>query len=72
MKIVNAVKGFTIIETFDLNVLPYRYFEPPSHHLAKKFGLFSCTGGQIKLHFTICRSAFVCGENISIEGLYFV
>jgi hypothetical protein len=31
-------------------------------------GLFSCTGGQIRLHFSIPRSAFVCGENIAIDG----
>uniref|UniRef100_A0AC34GW16 Arrestin-like N-terminal domain-containing protein n=1 Tax=Panagrolaimus sp. ES5 TaxID=591445 RepID=A0AC34GW16_9BILA len=36
LKIINAVKGFTIVETFDLNVLPFRYFEPPSHNLVKK------------------------------------
>ncbi|KAE9555344.1 hypothetical protein FO519_001426 [Halicephalobus sp. NKZ332] len=69
-RIITATKGITIVEKFDLNVLPRKYFEPPNHHLTKKFGLFSCTGGQIKLHFNICRSAFVCGENISIDGEY--
>uniref|UniRef100_A0A7E4V2C3 Arrestin_C domain-containing protein n=1 Tax=Panagrellus redivivus TaxID=6233 RepID=A0A7E4V2C3_PANRE len=63
-----AVKGFTVVEPFDLNGLPVCYFEPAVHVLSKKFGLFSCTGGQIKLNFTISRTAFVCGENISIEG----
>uniref|UniRef100_A0A914DHB8 Arrestin C-terminal-like domain-containing protein n=1 Tax=Acrobeloides nanus TaxID=290746 RepID=A0A914DHB8_9BILA len=67
-KTVTAIRGITIVEPFDLNILPPRYFEPPTYHLAKKFGLFSCTGGSIKLTFTICRLAFVCGENISIEG----
>lgn len=71
MRTVAALKGFSVVEKFDLNLLPRKYFEPPNHHLTKKFGMFSCTGGQIKLHFTICRSAFVCGENISIEGIFF-
>ncbi|KAI3413919.1 hypothetical protein GPALN_011393 [Globodera pallida] len=65
---VNAVRGFTVVERFDLALLPDNYFEPTAHHLVKKFGLFSCTGGQLRLNFSICRSAFVCGENIIIEG----
>ncbi|KAL3123634.1 hypothetical protein niasHT_005662 [Heterodera trifolii] len=65
---VNAVRGFTVVERFDLTLLPECYFAPTTHHLVKKFGLFSCTGGQLRLNFSICRSAFVCGENIIIEG----
>uniref|UniRef100_A0AC34Q5E8 Arrestin C-terminal-like domain-containing protein n=1 Tax=Panagrolaimus sp. JU765 TaxID=591449 RepID=A0AC34Q5E8_9BILA len=67
-RIVTSLKGLTVVEKFDLNVLSRQYFEPPNYNLTKKFGLFSCTGGHIKLTFTVCRSAFVCGENISIEG----
>jgi hypothetical protein len=58
-----------MVERFDVARLPNTYFQPASHHLTKKFGLFSCTGGQIRLHFSINRSAFVSGENIVIEGL---
>ncbi|KAI1722612.1 arrestin domain-containing protein 4 [Ditylenchus destructor] len=69
IKTVNAVRGITIVENFDLNLLPCnQYFEPNQHNLVRKFGLFSCTGGHIRLNFSICRSAFVCGENIIIEG----
>lgn len=85
---MNAVRGITIVENFDLNLLPCtQYFEPNQHNLVRKFGrisfslsfikkswilgLFSCTGGHIRLNFSICRSAFVCGENIIIEGEVF-
>jgi hypothetical protein len=65
---VNAVRGFSVVECFDLARIGNYYFQPTSHQLAKKFGLFSCTGGQIRLHFAINRSAFVCGEHMIIEG----
>uniref|UniRef100_A0A914GSA5 Arrestin-like N-terminal domain-containing protein n=1 Tax=Globodera rostochiensis TaxID=31243 RepID=A0A914GSA5_GLORO len=52
---VNAVRGFTVVERFDLALLPDSYFEPTAHHLVKKFGLFSCTGGQLRLNFSIWR-----------------
>lgn len=68
---LHFVRGITIVEKFDIGVLPPEYFHPTPHNLVKKFGLFSCTGGQIRLNFQICRAAFVCGENITIEGRIF-
>nr|CAD2156464.1 unnamed protein product [Meloidogyne enterolobii] len=48
--------------------MPKFYFLPYVQNIVKKFGLFSCTGGQIRLHFSINRVAFVGGENMVIEG----
>uniref|UniRef100_A0A1I8AYQ4 Arrestin_C domain-containing protein n=1 Tax=Meloidogyne hapla TaxID=6305 RepID=A0A1I8AYQ4_MELHA len=63
-----TICGFTVVDCFDLARMPRFYFQPYVQHIVKKFGLFSCTGGQIRLHFSINRVAFVGGENIVIEG----
>jgi len=38
VKCINAVRGFSIVETLSLNHLPSTHFEPAAHHLVKKFG----------------------------------
>uniref|UniRef100_A0A914MGA2 Arrestin C-terminal-like domain-containing protein n=1 Tax=Meloidogyne incognita TaxID=6306 RepID=A0A914MGA2_MELIC len=63
-----TICGFTLVDCFDLARMPKFYFLPHVQNIVKKFGLFSCTGGQIRLHFSINRVAFVGGENIVIEG----
>ena len=83
---LHFVRGITVVEKFDIGLLPQevyfrfihfllmnivyfvQYFQPNPHNLLKKFGLFSCTGGQIKMNFQISCTAFVCGENIKIDG----
>ncbi|KJH44797.1 hypothetical protein DICVIV_09179 [Dictyocaulus viviparus] len=65
---VKAVRGFTVIEELDLNKLPTSYFEPISEYEHRKFGCFSCFGGQIRLTLHMDRSAFVCGEGMTIVG----
>jgi len=64
-----TICGFTLVDCFDLARMPKFYFLPHVQNIVKKFGLFSCTGGQIRLHFSINRVAFVGGENIVIEGI---
>nr|CAD2178828.1 unnamed protein product [Meloidogyne enterolobii] len=63
-----TICGFTVVDCFDLARMPKFYFLPHVQNIVKKFGLFSCTGGQIRLHFSINRVAFVGGENMVIEG----
>ncbi|KAF7627169.1 Arrestin_C domain-containing protein [Meloidogyne graminicola] len=63
-----TICGFTVVDCFDLARMPKFYFQPCSQNVVKKFGLFSCTGGQIRLNFSINGVAFVGGENIIIEG----
>nr|CAD2155761.1 unnamed protein product [Meloidogyne enterolobii] len=58
-----TICGFTVVDCFDLARMPKFYFLPYVQNIVKKFGLFSCTGGQIRLHFSINRVAFV-GEKI--------
>ncbi|VDM77925.1 unnamed protein product [Strongylus vulgaris] len=62
---VKAVRGITIIEELDLNKLSKSYFEPISEFEQRKFGWFSCFGGQIRLTLNIDRTAFVCGEGMT-------
>ncbi|ETN70601.1 arrestin domain protein [Necator americanus] len=65
---VKAVRGITVIEELDLNKLSKTYFEPISEFEHRKFGWFSCFGGQIRLTLNIDRTAFVCGEGMSVVG----
>ncbi|VDM53904.1 unnamed protein product [Angiostrongylus costaricensis] len=66
--VVKAVRGITIIEELDLNKLSKSYFEPIAEFEHRKFGWFSCFGGQIRLTLNMDRSAFVCGEGMTIVG----
>lgn len=63
-----ALRGFTIIESLDLNLLSSAFFKSQAIQNVKKFGFFSCTGGHVKLVISIPRTAFVCGEYIHFEG----
>ena len=66
--LVKAVRGITLVELVDLNRSPKIYFEPRIESEQRKFGWFACTGGQMKLNLTLERTAFVCGEGVSIIG----
>ncbi|KIH64979.1 arrestin domain protein [Ancylostoma duodenale] len=65
---VKAVRGITVIEELDLNKLSKSYFEPISEFEHRKFGWLSCFGGQIRLTLNIDRTAFVCGEGMTVVG----
>ncbi|CAJ0928203.1 unnamed protein product, partial [Mesorhabditis belari] len=65
---IHAVRGFSMIEDVDLNVLPKQYFEERNQIVHQKFGLFSCTGGLVRLAIILERSAFVSGEFVTITG----
>ncbi|CAB3411650.1 unnamed protein product [Caenorhabditis bovis] len=66
--IVKAVRGITVIEPLDLNLVCRHFFEPKNEFEQRKFGWFACTGGHIRLQLTIERCAFVCGEAIAFIG----
>ncbi|CAJ0576241.1 unnamed protein product, partial [Mesorhabditis spiculigera] len=53
---VHAVRGFTVIEDCDLNLMPKIWFEERSQVVHRKFGLFSCT------------ECFCSGEYVNITG----
>ncbi|PAV85313.1 hypothetical protein WR25_13103 [Diploscapter pachys] len=65
---VKAVRGITVLEEVDLNKLPKLYFEQRNEYDQRKFGWFACTGGSIRLNLTIDRTAFVCGEAVTMIG----
>uniref|UniRef100_A0A8R1DSU8 Arrestin_C domain-containing protein n=1 Tax=Caenorhabditis japonica TaxID=281687 RepID=A0A8R1DSU8_CAEJA len=66
--VVKAVRGITVVESLDLNKISKTWFETRNEFEQRKFGWFACTGGHIRLHLSIERSAFVCGEAISFIG----
>ncbi|CAJ0609362.1 unnamed protein product [Cylicocyclus nassatus] len=66
--LLKAVRGITVIEDVDLNKLSKTFFEPISEFEQRKFGWFSCFGGQIRLTVNIDRTAFVCGEGMTVVG----
>ncbi|CAJ0576293.1 unnamed protein product, partial [Mesorhabditis spiculigera] len=65
---VHAVRGFTVIEDCDLNLMPKIWFEERSQVVHRKFGLFSCTGGLVRLAIALKQSAFCSGEYVNITG----
>ena len=66
--IVKAVRGITVVELVDMNLAPKILLESRSESEQKKFGWFTCTGGNMRLFLTLERTAFVCGEGFSING----
>uniref|UniRef100_A0A914V716 Arrestin C-terminal-like domain-containing protein n=1 Tax=Plectus sambesii TaxID=2011161 RepID=A0A914V716_9BILA len=65
---LSARRAFTVLETNDLNTVPQSLREPVVRSSVKKFGRFSCTGGQVKFTASVGRQAFVAGENVPING----